>query len=65
MNEPLRKFEDAINQALTDASGDLEIAEVIGVLQMKLHLICQRTITRSIESDPADYWKNLKDEDAR
>jgi hypothetical protein len=62
MNEPLRRFEDAINQALTDADDNLEIAEIIGVLQMKLHLICQRTMTRSVESDPADDWKYLKDE---
>jgi len=62
MNPKLRQFEDAINTALSEADGDLEIAEIIGVLQLKLHLICQRVITRSIESDPADYWKFLKNE---
>ena len=65
MNQKLRDFEDAINQALSDADGDLEIAEVVGVLQMKLHLILERTMTRTEEADPADAWKFLKDEDSR
>ena len=65
MNQKLRDFEDAINQALSDADGDLEIAEVVGVLQMKLHLILERTMTRTEEADPADAWKFLKDEDCR
>ena len=65
MNQRLREFEDAINRALDEADGDLEIAEIVGVLQLKLHVICARMITRSVESDPTDYWKYLKDEDSR
>lgn len=62
MNEKLQRFEDAINRALDEADGELEIAEVIGVLQIKLHVCCERLMTRSIESDPADAWKFIKDE---
>lgn len=62
MNPKLQAFEDAINRALDEADDDLEIAEIVGVLQLKIHVICQRTITRSVESDPADSWKYLKDE---
>ena len=62
MNASLRRFEDELNRILSEADGDLEIAEVIGVLQIKLHVLCERMINRSIESDPADYWKFMKDE---
>jgi hypothetical protein len=62
VNDKLRRFEDELNRVLIEADGELEIAEVIGVLQIKLHVCCQRLMTRSIESDPADYWKFMGDE---
>ena len=63
MNEKLRRFEDELNRVLNDPDfDDLEIAEIIGVMQIKLHVQCQRLMTRTVESDPADDWKNLKDE---
>ncbi len=62
MNVKLRAFEDAINRALDEADGELEIAEIIGVMQIKLHLMCQRLQTRTVDQDPADSWKFLKDE---
>lgn len=65
MNVKLRAFEDAINRALDEADGELEIAEIIGVMQFKLHLMCQRCQrlqTRTVDQDPADSWKFLKDE---
>ena len=65
MNPKLRAFEDELNRVLSEADGDLEIAEVIGVMQVKLHVLCSRLMTRSVESDPADAWKFLKDEDSR
>jgi hypothetical protein len=76
MNDKLVQFEEMVNKALNECSGELEVVELIGVLQMKIHCLCSRlqklgktedengpenTIGKVRgESDPADYWKDGK-----
>lgn len=62
MNEKLLAFEEAINKALNEADGDLEIAEIIGVMQIKLYFMCRRLEVMGDDDgmDPADAWKRLK-----
>jgi hypothetical protein len=75
MNQKLIDFEESINRALNECSGDLEVVELIGVLHMKIHVLCARLQklgptedqagpdnTMDVirrESDPADYWKDI------
>jgi|HubBroStandDraft_2_1064218.scaffolds.fasta_scaffold05081_9 hypothetical protein len=73
MNDKLIQFEDMVNRALNECSGELEVVELIGVLQMKIHVLCGRlqklgkseaecspdnSIGKVRGDDPADYWKD-------
>ena len=63
MNDKLQQFEEAINKALNEADGDLEIAQIIGVMQIKLHFMCRRLEVRGGDDgmDPSDAWKRLQE----
>lgn len=65
MNEKLMALEDSINEALDSAHDELEIVEVIGLLELKKHVILARFTKISTDDpgpgiDPADWWKILK-----
>ena len=58
-------FEDYINDALNKADGEMEVAAMVGIMQIKIHVICQRWMKLDQDSGddgpgPADYWKRIK-----
>lgn len=59
MNAKLRQFEDELNRVLSEADGELEIAEMIGVMQIKLHVLCTRLMTTP-DADPDGPCRFLK-----
>lgn len=74
-NDKLLEFEEMVNKALNECSGDLEVVELIGVLHMKIHCLCSRlqklgnpkdpdgpdSTMGSVraDKDPADFWKDV------
>lgn len=56
-NLKLRAFQETLDEAIDSADGELEIAEVIGVMELRLHQLKTAFTTSGESPDSSDWWK--------